>query len=135
MRRRGKGNGKGQGKGSVRQPVSSFSFSFSFSFSSGQVRRPDVAGRLVVAALVLGRDEALPLARAQGLGWATPEQWTTFRDSLLAYGGLTTTVPVEQVFTEAWEDVRDAFDSVFAKRYGRTLAEFEEKLADELKSR
>lgn len=28
-----------------------------------------------------------------------------------------------------------AFDSVFSKRYGRTLAEFEEKLADELKSR
>src|SRR5262249_51778428 len=28
-----------------------------------------------------------------------------------------------------------AFDAVFSQRYGRTLAEFEEKLADELKSR
>ena len=41
-----------------------------------------------------------PVARAQGLGWATADQWQAFHDSLLAHGGLTKPVPVEQVFTD-----------------------------------
>ena len=41
-----------------------------------------------------------PTARAHGLGWATPDQWQAFHDSLLAHGALTGPVPVDQVFTD-----------------------------------
>ncbi|MDP8922643.1 MAG: ABC transporter substrate-binding protein [Chloroflexota bacterium] len=41
-----------------------------------------------------------PVARAHGLGWATADQWQAFHDSLLAHGGLTNPVPVEQVFSD-----------------------------------
>ncbi len=41
-----------------------------------------------------------PVARAHGLGWATRDQWQAFHDSLLAHGGLTSPVPVEQVFSD-----------------------------------
>jgi ABC-type nitrate/sulfonate/bicarbonate transport system substrate-binding protein len=40
-----------------------------------------------------------PVARTQGLGWATAEQWQAFHDSLLAYGGLSKPVDVNTVFT------------------------------------
>ena len=41
-----------------------------------------------------------PVTRAHGLGWATADQWQAFHDSLLAHGGLTNAVPVEQVFSD-----------------------------------
>ena len=40
-----------------------------------------------------------PVARQYGLGWETAEQWQTFHDSLLAYGGINRPVDVETVFS------------------------------------
>jgi ABC-type nitrate/sulfonate/bicarbonate transport system substrate-binding protein len=40
-----------------------------------------------------------PVARQYGLGWETAEQWQTFHDSLLAYGGITKSVDVNTVYS------------------------------------
>lgn len=41
-----------------------------------------------------------PVARQHGIGWSTPEQWQTFHDSLLAYGGISRPVSVNTAFTD-----------------------------------
>lgn len=41
-----------------------------------------------------------PVAREKGIGWATPEQWQAFHDSLLAHGGVSRAVDVRTVFTD-----------------------------------
>jgi len=41
-----------------------------------------------------------PASSANGVGWATPDQWQAFHDSLRLHGGLTNAVAVEQVFTD-----------------------------------
>jgi len=40
-----------------------------------------------------------PVARQYGIGWETAEQWQTFHDSLLAYGGISKPVDVATVFS------------------------------------
>ena len=41
-----------------------------------------------------------PVSRRLGIGWSTPEQWQTFHDSLLAYGGISKAVNVKTAFTD-----------------------------------
>ena len=41
-----------------------------------------------------------PVADEKGIGWATPQQWQAFHDSLLAYGGVSRAVDVNTVFTD-----------------------------------
>jgi ABC-type nitrate/sulfonate/bicarbonate transport system substrate-binding protein len=41
-----------------------------------------------------------PVSREKGVGWSTPQQWQSFHDSLLAYGGVTRAVDVNTVFTD-----------------------------------
>jgi ABC-type nitrate/sulfonate/bicarbonate transport system substrate-binding protein len=41
-----------------------------------------------------------PVSRANGIGWATPEQWLAFHDTLLPFGGLKVPVDVNTVFTD-----------------------------------
>ena len=40
-----------------------------------------------------------PVSRQYGLGWETAEQWQTFHDSLLAYGGIAKSVDVNTVYS------------------------------------
>jgi ABC-type nitrate/sulfonate/bicarbonate transport system substrate-binding protein len=41
-----------------------------------------------------------PVSRQFGVGWSTPEQWQSFHDTLLAYGGLNKPVNVSTAFTD-----------------------------------
>lgn len=41
-----------------------------------------------------------PVARAHGVGWATPEQWQALHDSLIQFDGLQAPVDVGTVFTD-----------------------------------
>jgi ABC-type nitrate/sulfonate/bicarbonate transport system substrate-binding protein len=41
-----------------------------------------------------------PASRERGIGWSTPQQWQSFHDTLLAYGGLSKAVDVNTAFTD-----------------------------------
>ena len=41
-----------------------------------------------------------PVVRQLGIGWSTPEQWQSFHDSLLAFGGISKPVDVNTAFTD-----------------------------------
>lgn len=41
-----------------------------------------------------------PVARANGLGWSTAEQWQALHDSLIQFGGLQASVDVRTVFSD-----------------------------------
>ena len=51
-----------------------------------------------------------PVARQYGLGYETVDQWQTFHDSLLAYGGIARPVAVDTVFTNR------ILDAIYQKR-------------------
>jgi ABC-type nitrate/sulfonate/bicarbonate transport system substrate-binding protein len=41
-----------------------------------------------------------PATATQGIGWATHDQWQTYHDSLLAFGGLKSSVNIDQAFRD-----------------------------------
>jgi ABC-type nitrate/sulfonate/bicarbonate transport system substrate-binding protein len=41
-----------------------------------------------------------PVSKEQGIGWATTQQWQSFHDSLLAYGGIDHAIDVKTAFTD-----------------------------------
>ena len=50
------------------------------------------------------KDATSPLTEQNGFGWMTVEQWQSFHDSLLEYGGLSNAVDVDSVFTDRFLD-------------------------------
>jgi ABC-type nitrate/sulfonate/bicarbonate transport system substrate-binding protein len=59
----------------------------------------DRAHQLAMLKVELDMAES-PVTRANGIGWATRDQWQALHDSLLAYEGLKTPVDVGTVFTD-----------------------------------
>jgi ABC-type nitrate/sulfonate/bicarbonate transport system substrate-binding protein len=41
-----------------------------------------------------------PVSLEKGVGWATPQQWQAFHDTLLAYGGISRPIDVNTAFTD-----------------------------------
>ena len=50
------------------------------------------------------KDATSSLTEQNGFGWMTAEQWQSFHDSLLEYGGLSNAVDVNSVFTDRFLD-------------------------------
>jgi hypothetical protein len=41
-----------------------------------------------------------PVSKANGIGWSTPEQWRALNESLLEFGGVSTSVAPEDMFSD-----------------------------------
>jgi ABC-type nitrate/sulfonate/bicarbonate transport system substrate-binding protein len=41
-----------------------------------------------------------PVSKANGIGWSTPDQWRALNESLLEFGGVSTSVPPEDMFSD-----------------------------------